>query len=84
MGQIIDPNSLLIKTDQQPATVAFFNNLISQICFALNGVGMRMDGYDAAEQNLVNLGLANINSDAWAVPEHPAAGSSAGVSGGRG
>lgn len=62
MGQIIDPASLLIKTDQQPATVAFFNNLISQICFALNGVGVRMDSYDAAEQNLVNLGLANINS----------------------
>lgn len=62
MGQIIDPNSLLIKTDQQPATVAFFNNLISQLCFALNGVGTRMDGYDVAEQNLVNLGLANINS----------------------
>ncbi len=62
MGQIIDPNSLLIKSDQQPATVAFFNNLISQFCFAINGVGVRMDGYDAAEQNLVNLGLANINS----------------------
>jgi hypothetical protein len=62
MGQIIDPNSLLIKTDQQPATVAFFNNMISQFCFAINGVGTRMDGYDAAEQNLVNLGLANINS----------------------
>jgi hypothetical protein len=62
MGQIIDPNSLLLKTDQQPANVAFFNNLISQMCFAINGVGTRMDGYDAAEQNLVNLGLANINS----------------------
>lgn len=62
MGQVIDPNSLLIKTDQQPATVAFFNNLISQLCFAMNGIGVRMDGYDAAEQNLVNLGLANINS----------------------
>jgi hypothetical protein len=62
MGQIIDPNSLLLKTDQQPANVAFFNNLISQFCFAINGVGTRMDGYDVAEQNLINLGLANINS----------------------
>lgn len=62
MGQIIDPNSLLIKTDQQPATVAFFNNLISQLCFAMNGIGTRMDGFDSAEQNLINLGLANINS----------------------
>jgi hypothetical protein len=62
MGQIIDPNSLLLKTDQQPANVAFFNNLINQFCFAINGVGVRMDGYDVAEQNLVNLGLANINS----------------------
>ncbi len=62
MGQIIDPNSLLLKSDQQPATVTFFNNLISQLCFAMNGIGVRMDGYDVAEQNLVNLGLANINS----------------------
>ena len=62
MGQIIDPNSLLIKTDQQAATVAFFNNLITQFCNAINGVGVRMDGYDVAEKNLVELGLANINS----------------------
>ena len=62
MGQIIDPNSLLIKTDQQPATVPFFNNLIAQFCNAINGVGARMDGYDVAEENLVQLGLANINS----------------------
>jgi hypothetical protein len=62
MGQVIDPNSLLIKTDRQPATVAFLNNLIKQFCFAINGIGTRMDGYDVAEQNLINLGLANINS----------------------
>src|SRR4029077_14145395 len=62
MGQIIDPNSLLIRTDKQPATVAFLNNLITQLCLAMNGVGTRMDGYDAAVQNLVSLGLANINS----------------------
>ena len=62
MGQVIDPNSLLIRTDKQPATVAFLNNLVSQLCFAMNAIGVRMDGYDAAEQNLVQLGLANINS----------------------
>ncbi len=62
MGQIIDPNSLLIRTDKQPATVAFLNNLTTQLCLAMNGVGTRMDGYDAAVQNLVSLGLANINS----------------------
>jgi hypothetical protein len=61
-AQVIDANSLLVKTDQQALTVAWLNNLISQFCFAINGIGVRMDGYDAAEQNLVNLGLANINS----------------------
>ncbi len=62
MGQVIDPNALLIRTDKQPATVQFLNNLVSQFCFAINGIGVRMDGYDVAEQNLINLGLANINS----------------------
>lgn len=62
MTQIIDPNNILLKTDQQAMTVAWFNNWVNQFCNALNGVGVRMDGYDAAEQNLVNLGLANINS----------------------
>jgi hypothetical protein len=62
MGQVINTNSLLVKTDQQALTVAWLNNLISQLCLAINGIGSRMDGYDAAEANLVNLGLANINS----------------------
>lgn len=62
MGQVIDPNSLLVKTDQQAATATFFNILISAFCNAINGIGVRMDGYDVAEQNLVNLGLANINA----------------------
>ncbi len=62
MVQIIDANNIKLKTDQQAITVAWFNNWVDQFCTALNGVGVRMDGYDAAEANLVNLGLANINS----------------------
>ena len=62
MGQVIDPNSLLVRTDQQAATPTFFNNLITAFCLAINGIGVRMDGYDVAEQNLVSLGLANINA----------------------
>jgi hypothetical protein len=59
---IIDANNIKLKTDQQAITVAWFNGWIDQFCNALNGVGVRMDGYDVAEQNLVSLGLANINS----------------------
>ena len=62
MGQVIDPNSLLVRTDQQAATPTFFNNLITAFCLAINSIGVRMDGYDVAEQNLVSLGLANINA----------------------
>ena len=50
MGQVIDPNSLLVRTDQQAATPTFFNNLITAFCLAINGIGVRMDGYDVAEQ----------------------------------
>ena len=62
MGEVINANSLLVKTDKQPANVVFFNNLITSFCNAINGIGVRMDGYDTAEQNLVELGLANINA----------------------
>lgn len=62
MAQVIDANSLTVKTDQQALTLAWINNLINQLCFAINGIGVRMDGYDVAEENLVKLGLANINA----------------------
>lgn len=62
MGQVIDPTSLLIKTPEQPASVAWFNQWITTICNAINSIGVRMDGYDEAEENLIELGLANINA----------------------
>lgn len=59
---LINPSDILLVSDQQPLTLAFVNGVFTQFITAINNVGVRMDGYDAAEQNLVNLGLANINA----------------------
>jgi hypothetical protein len=59
---LLQPSDILFVSDQQPLTLATMNGIFNQFIQSINGVLTRMDGYDNAVQNLVNLGLANINS----------------------
>lgn len=61
MGQIIQLKDVLVPVDRTPMTRDFYNLRYAAFVNAINSVGTRMDGYDAAVTNLVSVGLQRIN-----------------------